>query len=153
MKQAKNKYVGCLATKIHPDTYNTCLHDYNNPKSRYEQYKIIPYNALKQQQYENELSNKNFDQARALKLSDKAKISYLPKGVRQYIDAHPHEFSDYLHEIKSEAQYLDAINRAMRNEKDVNQRARIRKQLMGVIEDNETASESDDDKGETNMDY
>jgi len=38
---------------------------------------IKSYNALKQQQYEIELSNKNFDQARALKLSDKAKISYL----------------------------------------------------------------------------
>ena len=59
MKQAKNKYVGCLATKIQPDIYGSCLDEYNDPKAKYEQYKIIPFHALKEHQYETELSNKN----------------------------------------------------------------------------------------------
>lgn len=147
MNKAKRQYVGCLATKIQPETYESCLSLYNDPVAQYDKYKIVPYNALKQKQYEQELAVHNTKNAKVLKLTDKAKISYLPKGIRQYIDSHPEEFSDYLYEIKSEAQYLDAIRKAMRNEKDINQREHVRRQLMDII--NRKAIESSETESDT----
>jgi len=135
MRGAKKKYLGCLATRIHPEVYEDCLEDYNDPDEHYEQYGIIP-SAIRKQQMDYELSSNHPQRAAVLKLPDNAKISYLPKGIRKFIDAHPDDFQDYLREIKAEGKYLDAIKKAMKNEKDVNQRENIKKRLRQSL-DNE----------------
>ena len=88
---------------------------------------------LKQKQYENELDLSNNQHASILKLSEKAKISYLPKGLRQYINTHPEKFDNYLREIKAKSEYLNAIKHAMRNEKDLSEHERMQGQLYDYI--------------------
>jgi len=133
MKAARKKYVGCIATKTPPEVYEDCLDEYNDPTESYEKYSIVPYNALRQKQYDHELELGNSQRAGVLKLTERTKISYLPKGLRQYIDAHPEKFNDYLREIKAEGEYLDAVKHAMRNEKDLNARERMRGRLYDYI--------------------
>ena len=82
MKSARKKYVECIATKTSPKVYKEYLDEYNNPVENYEKISIVPYNVLRQKQYENELELGNSQRTRVLKLSEKAKISYLPKGLQ-----------------------------------------------------------------------
>ena len=109
------------------------MDEYNNPTENYEKISIVPYNALRQKQYENELELGNSQRAGVLKLSEKSKISYLPKGLRQYIDANPQKFDNYLREVKAEGEYLDAVKQAMRNEKDLDERERMKGRLYDFI--------------------
>ena len=97
LKAARKKYVGCITTKTPPEVYEDCLDEYNDPVKSYEKYSIVPYNVLRQKQYDHELELKNNQHTGVLKLSKQTKISYLPKGLHQYIDAHPEKFNDYLH--------------------------------------------------------
>lgn len=96
MENARKKYVGCIATQTPPNVYEECFDEYNDSTENYEKYNIVPYTALRQKQYENELALGNEQHAGVLKLFKRAKISYLPKGLWQNINAHPEKFNDYL---------------------------------------------------------
>ena len=133
MKPVRKKYVGCLAAHTSPEIYEECLEEYNDLIENYEKYSLIPYNALRQKQYENELELGNTQRAGVLKLSENARISYLPKGIRQYIDSHPEKFASYLREVKAESDYLHAIKEAMRHEKDLDEREKMRERLYDYI--------------------
>lgn len=135
MKDAKHKYVGCIATKVDPDVYEECLYEYDNPIAKYEQYGIVPYNALRNREYENELAKGNQNRAGVLKLPENAKISQLPRGIRQFIDNHPDDFEDYLQEIKAESKYLDTIKKVMKKEKDLDKRAHMQVQLLQALQE------------------
>jgi len=68
IKTAKKKYVGCIATKMLSKVYEDCLNEYNDTAESYEKYSIVPYNALRQKQYDHELELENNQCVRVLKL-------------------------------------------------------------------------------------
>ena len=135
MNVVKRKYVSYVVIRTPLEVYEEYLEEYNNPSAKYKQYWIISYNALREKQYNNELAASNNDRANVLKLSKKAKISYLPRSIREYIDKNPDHFDDYLREIKAEGKYLDAIKRAMRREHDYNSRNRMRERVLEILEE------------------
>ena len=132
-----------VATRTPPEVYEECLEEYNDPTAKYEQYGIISYNALREKQYNNELAVGNNDRASVLKLSEKAKINYLPKGIREYIDKNLDHFDDYLREIKAEGKYLDVIKWAIRREHDYNSRNRMRERVLEILEEEENEKEKE----------
>jgi len=133
MKLVRKKYVGCIALHTSPEIYKECLEEYNDSNENYEKYSLIPYNALRQKQYENELELENTQRAGVFKLSENAKISYLPKGIWQYIDSHPEKFDSYLWKVKTESEYLHAIKKAMRHEKNLHEHEKMRERLYDYI--------------------
>lgn len=109
MSTARRKYVGCIATRTPLEVYKECLDEYNDSTAKYEQYGIVPYNTVRERQYNTELSLGNNNRATTLKLSEKAKISYLLRSIREYINKNPNYFNNYLNEIKAKSKYLKAI--------------------------------------------
>ena len=47
------------------------------------------------------ISNNHSNKAGVLMLPENAKISYLPKGLRKFMDQYPQQFNNYLSEIKA----------------------------------------------------
>jgi hypothetical protein len=90
MRVPNKKYLGCLATRINPEDYEYCLHEYDNPNEHYEKSKLVPnINALRETVYSKAVARGDQAAARALQLPDKAKISYLPAGLHSFYENHP----------------------------------------------------------------
>ena len=69
-----------------------------------------------------------------MKLLEKAKISYLPRSIREYINKNPDHLNDYLNVIKAESKYLQAIKWAMRREHDYATREQMRGRVLEMLE-------------------
>jgi len=102
MKDAKKKFVGCVARHTPPSTYYTCMLDYNNPQEKYEEQAIIP-NGLKQQEYESQLALGHPRRAEYLKPGPKEKMRYLPKGIHEYALTNPREVNLYQKELAAQS--------------------------------------------------
>lgn len=48
MRLLKRKYLECIATRVEPDDYSYYLTKYNNSNEKYEKYKLIPTNTLRE---------------------------------------------------------------------------------------------------------
>ena len=78
MSAPKKQYKGCLATKIKPEDYESCLIDYDNPQQHYEKYSsLVPYNAIRQNKA---VSRQDQAAAKILALSPETTIRDLPLG-------------------------------------------------------------------------
>lgn len=110
MKEPRNRFLGCLATKLDTTDYQTCLDTYDNPD--YARVKMVP-SALKERVYE----TGDADIRRVLAPSVVGKkFTDLPSGLRSYIVAHPQEFKNYFQERRMELGMLKAVLRNLTNE-------------------------------------
>ena len=92
-----------MASKLELSDFKECAENYNRPE--YQSLTLVPSAALKQSAF---LKSNNPLLAPSKK---EAHISYLPKGLRAYIYAHPSDYEDYLEERKAEVEYLKSVRR------------------------------------------
>lgn len=90
MAEPRRRFVGCLAIKIKPDDYRSCLDNYNSKE--FENVKLIP-SALKQRVFQNTPNDKL--KAALAPSINKGRFSDLPSGLRHYISSNPDEFKRY----------------------------------------------------------
>lgn len=103
MAGPRRGFIGCVASKLEPSDFKDCAENYDRPE--YQSLALVPSAALKQSAF---LKSNNPLLAPSKK---EAHISYLPKGLRAYIYAHPSEYEDYLDERKAEVEYLKSVRR------------------------------------------
>jgi hypothetical protein len=130
MSIPRRQYKGCLATKIKPEDYEACLINYDDPEAHYEKYSsIVPYNALKQKEYNKAVAKGDAERAKLPALEPEATIRDLPLGIRRYMKKNPEDFNNYLDEIKAEAKYLKTIKNNV-SQKPRDQRRQLYEQLI-----------------------
>ena len=94
MALPRKQYKGCLATKLKPEDYEYCLSNYDDSEADYEKYSsLVPYNAVKQKEYNKAILRKDYETAKYLVLEPDATIRDLPLGIRRYIKRIPRIFT------------------------------------------------------------
>ena len=137
MREPRRKYTGCLATKLTPDDYTYCLQEYNNPQEKYEKYKLVPNNALRETRYWKAISEGNEQEAKLLKLPEKAKISYLPMGLFAYYEQHPERYQAYIEELATQKKFLEAVCSSVAKGVTTRDRERLRQRIYASIGEEE----------------
>ena len=99
MVQPRRRYQGCLATKIQPEDYRSCLDEYNDPK--FDNIQLVP-NALKKHVYETTQDGKLREALAPTIQNPKNSFADLPSGLKSYIKHNPSEFASYVNERKDE---------------------------------------------------
>ena len=110
MTQPRNRYMGCLATKIAPEDFRDCYSSYNDPK--YDNMKLVPQ-GLKKHIFNTTDDKELQDALRPSVLNPKNSFSDLPTGLRGYIRRNPTEFANYVEERKQELRLLRSVLRNM----------------------------------------
>ena len=108
MTVPNRRFRGCLATKIQPEDYTTCLNEYDD--ERFEHIELIP-SALKKLVHE---TTENVELRTALGQTvgnPKVALTDFPKGLRHYMKTYPTEFKNYFNERKHELQFLKSLVR------------------------------------------
>lgn len=101
LKQAKKGFLGCVATKMDPFDFEECVDDCDKPE--YREVALVP-RRLRQVAYEKA-------GLAAPSLDDPGHISFLPRGLRKYIETHPTDYEDYMDERKAEIEFLKTVRR------------------------------------------
>jgi hypothetical protein len=112
MTQARNRFLGCLATRISSQIFDEVLDCFDDPK--YDNIKIIP-NTLKHRVYENttdeQLKEYLEPSVKELNLSNN-----IPPGMKGYMRKHPQEFIQQNRELQSQRKLANTILRSMKSE-------------------------------------
>jgi hypothetical protein len=89
MQQPRERYKGCLASKIPLETYETCLFDYDDEK--FDNLSLVP-SKLKQRVYET--GNAETQSILGPVIRGKS-FSDLPSGMKKFINNNPDQFRHY----------------------------------------------------------
>lgn len=111
MAAPKKGFLGCVATKLDPEDFKTCARNCHKPE--YQNIEIVPHKGLKQSVYE-----RTANAALAPNPRGNSHISYLPKGLQQYIIERPAEYKDYLKERKAELEFLKTVKKNVQREQE-----------------------------------
>jgi hypothetical protein len=103
MTEAKELFLGCLATRIKPEDYLYALSNYRTT-NEFSKIKIIPKNALQYKEYIHYCDLKDNDMSTLLQTAPCT--NYLPPGLRSYMLRHPEEFEMFLKERDEELKFL-----------------------------------------------
>lgn len=103
MSTPKKGFYGCISTKVNPNDFKDCVDNYYNDE--YQSISSYPSKALRQSVY-NRTNNE------LIKLPKNTHISYLPKGLKNYIRNHPDDYKAYIEERKSEIRYLKSLKKS-----------------------------------------
>ena len=82
---------------------------------------MIPNNAIRNREYHKAVVLNDHARAGLLKLPDNITIRDLPAGIRLYMNSHPEQYRDYMKELKTEREYLKAIERNVHSQPNRNQ--------------------------------
>ncbi len=107
MVEPRNGFLGCIAAKTDPKIFNECVETYDNPE--FQSISLVPRAALKQSVYK-----KTGNMALAPRPG--THISSLPQGLKSYIRAHPSQYTQYLDELKAQAEYLRTLHHGVQAE-------------------------------------
>ena len=95
MRQPRNRFMGCLATKLQPEDYSSCLDDYNDEK--YDNMKLVP-SSPKKRVFESTQDQELRTALEPTITNEKITFSDLRTGLRRYMRVHPAEFKNYFDE-------------------------------------------------------
>jgi hypothetical protein len=110
MSEPRQRYMGCLATKITPEDYRECYNSYDNPK--YDNMKLVPQ-GLKKHVFNTTTDDVLREALRPSVTNPQNSFSDLPSGLRSYIRSNPSEFASYVEERKQELRLLRSALRNM----------------------------------------
>ena len=110
LTKPRQRYLGCLATKLDPEDYRDCYTAYNDPK--YDNMKLVPH-GLKKHIYNTTDDTQLKKALMPSVMNPNNSFSDLPSGLRGYIRRHPSEFASYVQERKNELRLLRTVLRNM----------------------------------------
>ena len=110
MSKPRQRYLGCLATKLSPEDYQECYDAYNDPK--YDNMKLVPQ-GLKKHIFHTTDDEELKTALRPSVMNPENNFSDLPSGLRSYIRNNPTEFANYVQERKQELRLLRSVLRNM----------------------------------------
>jgi hypothetical protein len=115
MVAPRKGFLGCVATKLDPSDIRKCAQTYDEPQ--YRNVELVPRSGLKHAVFEHTGNQ-------LLAPSPRSHISYLPRGLKQYVTERPDEYADYIRERKAELEYLKSVKKNANREQREEQQQR-----------------------------
>jgi hypothetical protein len=112
MTQPRNRYQGCLASRLKPADYDHCLDNYNSEE--FDNIELVPP-ALKQRVYDQgDVATRGILKETLTRKT--GTLSDLPKGYRAYISKNPDQFKDYFEQKRHELGLLRSVLKNLSSE-------------------------------------